>query len=79
MSRYCLDSVAYSHFKRREPRIAALLDSAEWVGIPVTVHGELFPAFERPSGGSPSRGPADRGDLRRDGGRTARDRQADSH
>jgi predicted nucleic acid-binding protein len=47
MSRYCLDTVAYSHFKRGEPRIAALLDSAEWIGIPVTVLGELFAGFER--------------------------------
>jgi tRNA(fMet)-specific endonuclease VapC len=47
MSRYCVDTVAYSHFKRGEPRTAALLDSAEWIGIPVIVLGELFAAFER--------------------------------
>jgi predicted nucleic acid-binding protein len=47
MSRYCVDTVAYSHFKRGEPRIAALLDSAEWIGVPVTVLGELFAGFER--------------------------------
>jgi tRNA(fMet)-specific endonuclease VapC len=47
MSRYCLDTVAYSHFKRGEPRIVALLDRAEWIGVPVTVLGELFAGFER--------------------------------
>jgi predicted nucleic acid-binding protein len=47
MNRYCLDTVAYSHFKRGEPRIVALVDSAEWIGIPVTVLGELFAGFER--------------------------------
>jgi predicted nucleic acid-binding protein len=46
MNRYCLDTVAYSHFKRGEPRVAALIDSAEWIGVPVTVLGELFAGFE---------------------------------
>jgi len=47
MNRYCLDTVAYSHFKRGEPRIVALLDSAEWIGVPAVVLGELFAGFER--------------------------------
>ncbi len=46
MTRYCIDTVAYSRFKRGDPRIAGLLDSAEWVGVPVTVLGELFTGFE---------------------------------
>jgi predicted nucleic acid-binding protein len=46
VSRSCLDTVAYSYFKRGDPRIAGLLDSAEWVGVPVTVLGELFAGFE---------------------------------
>lgn len=46
MTRYCLDTVAYSHFRRGEPRIVALLDRAEWIGIPVVVLGELFAGFE---------------------------------
>jgi predicted nucleic acid-binding protein len=46
VSRYCLDTVAYSYFKRGDPRIAGLLDGAEWVGVPVTVLGELFAGFE---------------------------------
>ena len=47
MSRYCIDTVAYSHFRRGEPRIVALLDAADWIGVPVTVLGELFAGFER--------------------------------
>ena len=46
MTRYCLDTVAYSHFKRGDARITALLDGAEWVGVPATVLGELFAGFE---------------------------------
>ena len=46
MSRYCLDTVAYSYFKRGDSRIAALLDEADWIGIPVIVLGELFAGFE---------------------------------
>ena len=46
MSRYCLDTVAYSHFKRGEPKMVALIDSAEWIGMPATVLGELFAGFE---------------------------------
>lgn len=46
MSRYCLDTVAYSHFKRGEGRIAELLDRAVWIGVPVVVLGELFAGFE---------------------------------
>ena len=49
MSRYCLDTVAYSHFKRGETRIAELLDRAVWVGVPVVVLGELFAGFEQGS------------------------------
>jgi tRNA(fMet)-specific endonuclease VapC len=47
VSRYCLDTVAYSHFKRGEVRTVALLDSAEWVGVPVIVLGELLAGFEQ--------------------------------
>jgi predicted nucleic acid-binding protein len=46
MKRYCIDTVAYTHFKRGEPRITGILDSAGWVGVPVTVLGELFAGFE---------------------------------
>jgi len=47
MSRYCIDTVTYSHFRRGEPRIVGLLDSAEWIGVSATVLGELFAGFER--------------------------------
>ena len=45
MSRYCLDTVAYSHFKRGDKKIADLLDRAEWIGVPVIVIGELYAGF----------------------------------
>lgn len=41
MSRYCLDTVAYAQFRAGERRVSALLDAAEWIGIPVIVLGEL--------------------------------------
>jgi len=49
VSRYCLDTVAYSHFKRGEPRTTALLDRAEWIGVPVIVIGELCAGFAKGS------------------------------
>jgi tRNA(fMet)-specific endonuclease VapC len=49
LSRYCLDTVAYSHFKRGEERIARILDRAEWVGVPVIVIGELCAGFTKGS------------------------------
>jgi tRNA(fMet)-specific endonuclease VapC len=49
VSRYCLDTVAYSHFKRGEARIAGLLDRAEWIGVPVIVIGELCAGFAKGS------------------------------
>lgn len=49
MSRYCLDTVAYSHFKRGEPRVIRLLDRAEWIGVPVIVIGELCAGFAKGS------------------------------
>lgn len=45
MSRYCLDTSAYSHFKRGEERVAALLDGAEWIGMPAITLGELRSGF----------------------------------
>ena len=35
MSRYCLDTVAYSHFKRGEGKITEFLDRAVWTSVPV--------------------------------------------
>jgi tRNA(fMet)-specific endonuclease VapC len=45
VSRYCLDTSAYSHFKRGDPAVAELLDSAEWIGVPSVVLGELWIGF----------------------------------
>jgi tRNA(fMet)-specific endonuclease VapC len=47
MNRYCIDTVTYSHFRRGESRTTALLDSAEWIGMPVIVLAELCAGFER--------------------------------
>jgi tRNA(fMet)-specific endonuclease VapC len=49
VSRFCLDTVTYSHFKRGEPRVVELLDRAEWIGVPVVVIGELCAGFEQGS------------------------------
>lgn len=45
MSRYCLDTSAYSHFKRGHPPVVELLDGARWVGVPSIVVGELWVGF----------------------------------
>jgi tRNA(fMet)-specific endonuclease VapC len=45
VSRYCLDTSAYSQFKRGAPEVTGLIDRAEWVGIPSIVIGELFVGF----------------------------------
>ena len=45
MSRYCLDTSAYSYFKRGEERVVSLLESAEWIGLPSIVLGELWMGF----------------------------------
>jgi len=45
MSRYCLDTSAYSHFQRGDARIATILDRAEWIGVPTMTLGELRTGF----------------------------------
>jgi predicted nucleic acid-binding protein len=45
MSRYCLDTSAYSHFQRGDPEVVELLDRAEWIGVPATTLGELRTGF----------------------------------
>jgi tRNA(fMet)-specific endonuclease VapC len=45
LSRYCLDTSAYSHFKRGEERVVSLLEAAEWIGVPSIVLGELWTGF----------------------------------
>ncbi len=53
MSRYCLDTSAYSRFQRGEESVVELLDAAEWVGVPAIVLGELRAGFTL--GGRPER------------------------
>jgi tRNA(fMet)-specific endonuclease VapC len=43
--RYCLDTSAYSHFRRGDPQVVELIDRADWIGIPVIVMGELAVGF----------------------------------
>lgn len=45
MSRYCLDTSAYGRFREGETRVVALLDSADWIGVPTVVLGELWAGF----------------------------------
>lgn len=45
MSRYCLDTSAYSHFKRGDAQVVELIDGAEWLGMPTIVLGELRVGF----------------------------------
>jgi len=45
LSRYCLDTSAYSQFKRGHAPVVALIDSAEWIGVPTIVLGELWLGF----------------------------------
>ena len=46
MTRLCLDTSAYSNFRRGEPSVVEHLDRAEWVGIPSVVVGELQAGFQ---------------------------------
>ena len=46
MTRICLDTSAYSNFRRGEPRVVEHLDRAEWVGVPSVVVGELRAGFQ---------------------------------
>ena len=45
MSRFCLDTSAYSHFKRGDSKVVELVDSADWLGMPFIVLGELWVGF----------------------------------
>jgi tRNA(fMet)-specific endonuclease VapC len=45
MTRYCLDTSAYSHFKRGHHAVVDLIDIAEWVGVPAVTIGELWTGF----------------------------------
>ena len=45
MTRICLDTSAYSNFRRGESRVVEHLDRAQWVGVPSVVIGELRAGF----------------------------------
>ncbi|HUB98404.1 MAG TPA: type II toxin-antitoxin system VapC family toxin [Solirubrobacterales bacterium] len=45
MSSYCLDTSAYSNFRRGNEEVAVLLDRAESVGVSTVVLGELRTGF----------------------------------
>jgi tRNA(fMet)-specific endonuclease VapC len=47
VSRYCLDTSAYSHFQRGDARAVELIDGAQWVGVPAIVLGELRAGFHQ--------------------------------
>lgn len=43
--RCCLDTSAYSHFKRGDLQAVDLIDRADWIGVPAIVLGELWLGF----------------------------------
>ncbi len=45
MSRFCIDTSAYSQFKRGHHEVAELLDRASYVAVPSIVIGELWLGF----------------------------------
>jgi tRNA(fMet)-specific endonuclease VapC len=45
VGRYCLDTSAYSQFKRGHEPAVELMDGAEWIGVPAIVLGELWMGF----------------------------------
>ena len=49
MSRFCLDTSAYSWLKRGEPEVVGVLSTARWLGMPVIALGELRVGFRRGS------------------------------
>ena len=47
MTRLCLDTSAYSNFRRGETQVVRHLDRAQWIGVPSVVIGELWTGFLR--------------------------------
>jgi len=45
MSRFCIDTSAYSQFKRGHREVTELLDGASYVAVPSIVIGELWLGF----------------------------------
>lgn len=46
MSGFCLDTSAYSYFKRGHREVVQMMDRAGWIGVPTVVLGELHAGFE---------------------------------
>lgn len=46
MSRICLDTSAYSNFKRGHQEATDVIDRATWIGVPSIVLGELHAGFQ---------------------------------
>jgi len=45
VSAYCLDTSAYSNFRRGHRELVSLVDRADWVGVPTVTMGELRTGF----------------------------------
>ncbi len=45
MTRICLDTSAYSHFRLGDARVVEAIDAAPWVGMPTIVLGDLRTGF----------------------------------
>lgn len=45
MSGYCLDTSAYSNFRRGHEELVNLIDQADWIGISTVTMGELRTGF----------------------------------
>ncbi|RPJ87113.1 MAG: type II toxin-antitoxin system VapC family toxin [Acidobacteria bacterium] len=45
MTRYCMDTSAYSHFRRGASAAVGAISSARWLGVPSIVLGELRTGF----------------------------------
>ena len=45
MSRVCLDTSAYSRFRRGDAPVVEIISTARWVGLPSVVLGELSTGF----------------------------------
>lgn len=45
MTRLCLDTSAYSNFRRGHGGVVDFVDLAEWIGMPSVVIGELWTGF----------------------------------
>ena len=61
LSQYCLDTSAYSNFKRGDRQVVDILDGADWLGMPSVVLGEIEIGFLL---GNPDRLAENREELR---------------